>query len=134
MEAYHFHSFPECFFNQKTLGGTNTFLPAKTPGVVLGYAFDGFPILAPYEYCASSTDATCVNGIREIVSAYKYNGTGAYSTEDAFGTNSYQAGYDGSTLDVCNGKSDSSGNYAYYATRRFPYYLGCYHGTATSNR
>ena len=23
------------------------------------------------------------------------------------------------------------GNYAYYATRQFPYYLACYHGTAT---
>lgn len=128
---YHYHAFPECFFNQKTLAGTTTFLPAKTPGVVLGYAFDGFPILAPYEYCSNKADASCVNGVREIKSAYRYTGTGAHTTEPAFDYNVFVAGYNGSTLDRCNGKSDSSGSYAYYATRQFPYYLACYYGTAT---
>jgi YHYH protein/Repeat of unknown function (DUF5648) len=128
---YHYHAFPECFFNQKTLAGTTTFLPAKTPGVVLGYAFDGFPILSPYEYCSNATDSSCVNGIREIKSAYRYSGTGAYTTEAAFDNNVFVAGYNGSTLDRCNGKSDGNGGYAYYATRQFPYYLACYSGTAT---
>ncbi len=128
---YHYHSFPECFFNQKTLTGTTTFLPAKTPGVVLGYAFDGFPILAPFESCASTSDATCVNGVREIRSAYRYSGTGAYTTEAAFDTNVYESGYGGSTLDRCNGRLEANGDYAYYATRQFPYYLACYRGTRT---
>ena len=44
VNQYHFHSFPECFFNQKTMGGVSSFLPAKTPGVVIGYALDGFAI------------------------------------------------------------------------------------------
>lgn len=128
---YHYHSFPECFFNQKTLTGNTTFLPAKTPDVVVGYAFDGFPILAPYEYCSTLGDATCVSGIREIRSAYKYTGTGAYTTEAAFDFNVFEAGYGGSTLDRCNGRVNSDGSYAYYATRQFPYYLACYRGTPT---
>jgi hypothetical protein len=130
---FHYHSFPECFFNQKTLSGTTTFLPAKTPGVVLGYAFDGFPILAPYERCVSAgtADTTCVNGVREIRSAYRYTGSGAYTTEPAFDANVYESGYGGSTLDRCNGRLDADGKYAYYATRQFPYYLACYRGTAT---
>jgi hypothetical protein len=128
---FHFHSFPECFFNQKTLTGPTTFLPALTPGVVLGYAFDGFPILAPYEYCSDSADSTCVNGVREIKSAYRYTGSGNYTTEGAFAFNSYTAGYGGSALDACNGKT-TNGSYAYYATRQFPYFIGCYRGAATT--
>ena len=128
---YHFHSFPECFFNQKTLAGNTTFLPAKTPNVVVGYAFDGFPILAPYEYCSTAGDTTCVSGIREIRSAYRYTGTGAYTTEAAFDANVFEAGYGGSTLDRCNGRVNTDGSYAYYATRQFPYYLACYRGTNT---
>jgi arylsulfate sulfotransferase len=131
VDQYHFHGFPECFFNQTTLGGTTTFLKDKTPGVVVGYAFDGFPVKSPYETC--TTGADCVNGVREIVSGYKYTGTGSYSTEAAFSFNTYIAGYNGSTLDKCNGKTDSDGNYAYYATRQFPYYLACYVGTKTAN-
>ena len=41
------------------------------------------------------------------------------------------AGYNGSSLDRCNGKSDGNGGYAYYATRQFPYFMACYYGTAT---
>ena len=128
VDQYHFHAFPECFFNQKTLGGTSTFLPAMTPGIVLGYALDGFPILTPYEACVSGS-ANCVDGIREIQSAYRYTGTGAYVTEGAFNVNVYESGYRGSPLDACNGRTDASGRYAYYATRQFPYFLACYRGT-----
>lgn len=130
-EQYHFHGYPTCFFSKNTVGTTHTFLADKTPGVVVGYAFDGFPVKAPYEAC--TTGADCVNGVREIVSSYKYVGTGAYSTEQASTANSYVAGYNGSTLDSCNGKTDSSGNYAYYATKAYPYYIGCYTGTPTAN-
>jgi hypothetical protein len=131
VEAYHFHAFPECFFNQKTLGGSTPFLPAKTPGVIVGYALDGFPIKAPYESCTAGSTA-CVDGVREITSAYQYTGTNAFTTEAGFTVNTYVAGHNGSTLDKCNGKTDASGNYAYYATRQFPYYLACYTGTKTT--
>lgn len=133
VSQYHVHAFPECFFNQNTLGSTATFLPAKTPDVILGYALDGFPIKAPYLSCAPGS-ADCVNGVREISSAYKYTGTGAYTTERAFNTNIYQAGFNNSPLDACNGMTDSSGKYAYFATRNFPYYLACYVGTKTAQQ
>lgn len=132
VERYHFHGYPTCFFSKNTVGTNRTFLADKTPGTVVGYAFDGFPVKSPYEACTDSA-SDCVNGVREIVSAYRYIGTGSYQTEDASAFNVYEAGYQGSTLDACNGKTDSSGNYAYYATKRYPYYLGCYTGTATSN-
>ena len=131
VSMYHFHAFPECFFNQSTLGTTAPFLPAKKPDVVVGYALDGFPIKAPYVSCTTAS-ADCINGVKEISSAYKYTGTGAYTTEPAFSNNAYQAGYNGSPLDACNGMTDSNGKYAYYATRTFPYYLACYVGTKTA--
>lgn len=133
VEQYHFHGYPACFFSKNTVGTTHSFLPDKTPGTVVGYAFDGFPVKTPYETC-TGTASDCIDGVREIVSAYRYTGTKSYNTEDASVYNVYEAGYQGSTLDACNGKTDASGNYAYYATKRYPYYLGCYVGTATSNR
>jgi hypothetical protein len=132
VEQYHFHGYPSCFFSKTTVGTTHTFLPDKTPGTVVGYAFDGFPVKTPYESCTSGTD--CVSGVREIVSAYRYTGTQSYASEDASAYNVYEAGYQGSTLDACNGKTDADGNYAYYATKRYPYFVGCYTGTPTSNR
>ena len=31
-------------------------------------------------------------------------------------------------LDQCNGRVDDDGQYRYYTTTSFPYYLGCYRG------
>jgi hypothetical protein len=132
VERYHFHGYPTCFFSKNTVGTTRSFLPDRTPGTIVGYAFDGFPVKTPYETCTSGTD--CVNGVREIKSAYRYIGNNSYGTEDASVYNVYEAGYNGSTLDACNGKTDAAGNYAYYATKTYPYYLGCYTGTPTTNR
>jgi YHYH protein len=129
---FHFHGYPSCFFSKNTVGTTRTFLPDKTPGTVIAYAFDGFPVKTPFEACTSGTD--CVNGVRELVSSYQYTGNKSYSTEDASVYNVYVAGYNNSTLDKCNGKTDAAGNYAYYATKTYPYYLGCYTGTPTTNR
>ena len=56
---YHFHARPDCLF-RKVQGMT---------GLVVGYAFDGYPILAPYE-CA---DAACAR-IKKVRSSYKFIG------------------------------------------------------------
>ena len=37
----------ECFFNYPTIGGASSLLTEGGAGMVLGYALDGFPILAP---------------------------------------------------------------------------------------
>ena len=34
--------------------------------------------------------------------------------------------------DQCNGRVQADGSYAYYATEDFPYFLGCFVGTATN--
>ena len=39
-----------------------------------------------------------------------------------------------SDMDVCGGREDNDGNYAYYATIDFPYYLQCYAGETTHNQ
>jgi hypothetical protein len=43
----------------------------------------------------------------------------------------YQSG-GANTLDECNGRTDESGNYRYYITEAFPYVIGCFTGTPTT--
>jgi hypothetical protein len=110
--AYHHHYRPDCLFSDAT-----------KVGLVIGYAFDGYPILAPYE----CTDTTCKTTYK-VKSSYKYIG-GSTAAWDA---NTYVSGY--GNLDKCNGMTRPDGTYAYYATDEFPYFLACYHGTPdTSN-
>jgi YHYH protein/Fibronectin type III domain len=130
-ERFHSHAYPACFFSKITEGGTKTFLPDRTPGTVVGYAFDGYPVLSPYITC-TDTASDCINGVREIKSAYEYRGTNL-QTDKTSTVNIYVAGYGGSPLDACNGMT-RDGSYAYYATKNYPYFLGCYTGVATSNR
>lgn len=118
---YHFHERAKCFFEWETLGGATSLLPAQTAEVVIGYALDGFEIRAPY-VCS---DADCTSAIK-IESSYRYIGTGDYANEHAWDNHLYEENL--SPLDACNGMIDSQGNYAYYATDTFPYYMGCYRG------
>ena len=148
VHVYHTHAFPECFYGYPTLGGAETLLVEGHPGQVLGYALDGFPILAPYE-CA---DAEC-SAVLPVESGWEYdeaatwtidsNGVtasgdcliddaGGYADNYAWGCNVFADTSDtAQTLyaDECNGRTRPDGSYAYYATRTFPYYLGCYRGT-----
>lgn len=123
---YHLHVITSCYFGFTTLGNKNSLLPQQQAGVVLGYAFDGFPILAPYE----CTDDSCAS-VTEMHSSYVYSGTGDYANENAWVVNTFLQG--AGDLDKCNGRVRPDGSYAYYATSSFPYYLGCYSGTPTTN-
>ena len=105
---YHFHVMYNCFG-----------LPQGKPGVVLGYAFDGYPILAPYE-CA---DAACTT-VKKIRSSWRRD----TNARNAWQANRYVEG--AGDLDRCNGAVRPDGSYAYYATESFPYFLACYHGVA----
>lgn len=78
---------------------------------VIGYANDGFPIYSNPSYTYKS--------------GYAKTGNPRTNAWDAY---TYSAG-DANTLDACNGRTDSSGNYGYYITEAFPYILGCYKGT-----
>lgn len=111
--SYHFHARPDCLFEEVD-GQVH---------LVIGYAFDGIPLVAPFE----CTDAGCT-ATREVKSSYVYVG----GSENAYEANVYRAG--SGDLDACNGKTGSDGVYRYYATDTFPYTFACFRGTPeTSN-
>lgn len=109
--VYHFHARPDCIYAE--IDGQ--------VGLVLGYAFDGYPILAPY-ICA---DSTCTS-VKEVQSSWEMQNP---DESNAWEQHVYVPGL--SELDQCNGLAFADGSYAYFATDTFPYFMGCYHGTVT---
>lgn len=109
---YHFHARPDCLFSN--IDGN--------PWLVIGYAFDGYPIMAPY----ACTDASC-SEIYKVDSSWQR----IADVRNAWEAHAYVAG--SGDLDECNGMVGSDGQYRYYATDTFPYFLGCYHGVAESS-
>ncbi|TNF29833.1 MAG: YHYH protein [Deltaproteobacteria bacterium] len=115
--VYHFHARPDCLL--EGLDGV--------PYVVLGYAFDGYPILSPW-VC---DDPACVS-VREVQSGWaQVEAVYGASITNAWSAHAYVPGT--SELDECNGMTLGDGRYAYFATDTFPYLLGCYRGTPTAN-
>ncbi len=109
---YHFHARPDCLVDNQ----------ASLVNQVVGYSFDGFPIVTPY-VCV---DAGCTSTRKVSSSWQKINDSAA-----AWDSHAYVAG--SGDLDECNGMVGADGQYRYYATDTFPYILGCYRGTAISN-
>jgi hypothetical protein len=87
--------------------------------LVVGYAFDGFPILAPWE----CVDEDCEE-VKELASSWQRT----VDVKDAWAAHEYVEG--SGDLDECNGKFGSDGTYRYYATETFPYFFACYKGEA----
>ena len=110
---YHFHVRPNCLFDK--IDGRVS--------LVVGWAFDGYPILAPYE----CTDASCAS-VRKIASSWRP----ARRVRNAWEANAYVEG--AGDLDRCNGRVRPDGSYAYYATDSFPYFLACYRGVASHDQ
>lgn len=106
---YHFHARPDCLFEQVE----------GQVGLVIGYAFDGYPILAPY-LCQ---DETCTS-VKEVQSSWQRT----QDVRNAWEAHQYIEG--AGELDRCNGKTFADGSYAYFATDTFPYFMGCYRGVA----
>ncbi len=104
---YHYHARYGCLFEDP-----------DQPGLVYGYANDGYAIVAPYE----CTDDGCTS--TESVSP-SYVRVDESSTA-AFEAWEYQRG--AGDLDECNGRTDADGVYRYYLTDTFPYLPFCYHG------
>lgn len=105
---YHYHARMECFLEEAEKDNV---------GRVLGYAFDGYPILAPY-ICE---DEACEE-IVELQSSWER----VSDVENVWEANEYVEG--SGDLDECNGMETEDGGYAYYATDTFPYLLGCFRG------
>ena len=97
---YHYHARFGCLFDDP-----------DQPGLVYGYLFDGYPIIAPFD------DAG------EVKSSYVRVDE---SSNAAFEAWEYQEG--AGDLDECNGRTDDDGEYRYYATDAFPYLPFCFHG------
>jgi hypothetical protein len=123
--VYHFHARPDCLFTD--LAGNTS--------LVVGYAFDGYPILAPYACDDAGCTATheLTSSWQRVASQFAADGTPLYSgtTQGSWDIFAYVEG--SGDLDRCNGRELSGGGYAYYATSTFPYFVGCYHGTPTTN-
>ncbi|MBT6176012.1 MAG: YHYH protein [Deltaproteobacteria bacterium] len=149
VHSYHGHAIPDCFYNIPTLSGADSLLEDEQAGQVLGYALDGFPILAPYEcvdeactevlpvrsgwtYDTSATweiDAMGVTASGDCI----IDDAGGFSDNYVWDCNLYVGPSDTATdlfADECNGRTRPDGTYAYYATREFPYFTGCFRGTA----
>jgi len=127
------------------------------PSPIIGYAFDGFPIYGPYECtdqsctavqemrsswdstgyqagtvgCTSS--AACASGYCAAVMIGGSQTTACVPKTCVWSNNAYTAKVGSAYLDQCNGHVGPNGDYHYHATATFPYILGCYRGTPTSN-
>lgn len=106
--VYHYHARPECLYEDME----------GNPALILGWSFDGYPILAPY-VCE---DAECEEVV-EVQSSYQRT----QDVRNAWEAHEYVEG--SGDLDICNGMTLPDGNYAYFATDSFPYFMGCYMGT-----
>lgn len=122
--VYHFHARPDCLV--ASLGG-------ERRGLVIGYAFDGYPILAPLicEDAACTTTTRVTSSWRLTLDEYSLATRGP-----AWDIHEHVEGL--GDLDECNGLAidDPAApyDYAYFATDTFPYFLGCYRGTPRANR
>ncbi|MFK7891883.1 MAG: YHYH protein [Granulosicoccus sp.] len=104
--GYHYHLFDVtgsdyCLFSETDV--------ASEP-VLFGYALDGYPIFS---------------GNTRYRSSWYLSDAALYAT-DTWSAHAYSAG--SGDLDQCNGRTDESGNYAYYTTDDFPYIMGCFRG------
>lgn len=104
---YHFHVVPSCIFEEYD----------GNVGLVVAYALDGFPILAPF-LC---TDDDCTDFV-ELNSSWQRT----TDVRNAWEAHEYIEG--SGDLDQCNGMMMDDGSYAYFATATFPYFLACYVG------
>lgn len=122
--VYHFHARPTCLVT--ALGG-------ESVGLVIGFAFDGYPILAP----VVCDDADCTTTHRVTSSWRSTLATYDETTRGpAWDIHEHVDGL--GDLDACNGLAiddpDADYDYAYFATDSFPYFMGCYHGTPRAQR
>lgn len=104
---YHVHATPAC-------------LPADrmmTPGAVVGYALDGYPIVSPV---VCDDDACAMT--RTVRSGWVQVST----DRNVWSRYAWQEG--AGDLDRCNGMTGADGQYRYYAVATFPYFMGCYRG------
>jgi hypothetical protein len=112
---YHFHARPDT---------TGCIADVAKVGQVLAFAFDGFPIVAPF-VC---TNAACTS-TKKMLSSWRVKAGVNAKTTAAWDAHEFVSGL--GDLDQCNGYTRDDGSYVYVATDAFPYFIGCYKGTPT---
>jgi hypothetical protein len=127
--SYHYHSLkPSCFFANAENGDLRG-QACTAPSPILGYLYDGFPILGPCE----CLDAACTQVV-EMRSSYKLQGGDGDPTECAYQDYQYVGDANEHTdgdefLDECNGHVGPKGDYHYHMTNEYPWTSRCWHGT-----
>ncbi len=91
---------------------------------VVGYALDGFPIYGR----AGCLNKACTR-IATMKSGYVKTGD---PTSNSWSAYTYKKSSTATVLDTCNGRLEPDGTYGYHATAGFPYIIGCYRGTPTT--
>ena len=93
--------------------------------IVVGWSPDGYPIMSGL-VCE---DASCTS-MAQLTSSWQLTDDSLFAS-DTWAAHSYVEG--SGDLDQCNGRVDSDGQYRYYTTTTFPYFMGCYHGVVADN-
>ena len=95
----------------------------KNTGII-GYAIDGFPVYGP----TACLNAKCTKTAL-VKSGYTQIGNPQKNAWDAY---KYTGTPSSTVLDECNGRIQPNGTYGYHATLSFPYIIGCFKGTPTT--
>jgi len=95
-----------------------------TSSFIIGYALDGFPIYNS----VGCLDVDCTQ-TAQFVSGYDMTGD---PTSYAWKAYTYDSTGKTNVLDECNGRIGPDGTYRYHATDAFPYIIGCFAGTSTT--
>jgi len=93
---------------------------ATGESLVVGWAADGYPIMSG----TVCSDDEC-SEVVQLTSSWQLTDESQFAT-DTWAAHSYVEG--SGDLDECNGRVDSDGQYRYYSTTTFPYFVGCYYG------
>ncbi len=91
----------------------------------VGWSLDGYPIMSGF----TCVDAAC-SSVRQLVSSWQLTDDSLFAS-DTWNAHSYVEG--SGDLDQCNGRVDADGQYRYYTTPTFPYFMGCYRGEVAAD-
>lgn len=120
--AFHMHIFGsaegvDCLYSAEEV--------ASGDPVLVGWAADGYPIMSGL-VCA---DGDCAE-MTQLTSSWQLTDESLFAT-DTWAAHSYVEG--SGDLDECNGRVDADGQYRYYTTTTFPYFVGCFTGEVSDD-
>lgn len=94
-------------------------------GVQVGWSLDGYTIMSGM-VCV---DDACTS-TQQLTSSWQLTNDSLFAS-DTWSAHTYVEG--SGDLDQCNGRVDADGQYRYYTTPTFPYFMGCYRGEVAAD-